>query len=57
MLRKRIQIDEEISRVMEEAHQRVQKILSEKRSMLDELAAISSVQERALGDDLTGIKF
>jgi len=38
--------------MMEQAHQRVQKILSEKRSILDELAALLSVQETVLGDEL-----
>ncbi len=49
---KAAEIDEEVSRLMEQAHQRVQKILSEKRSILDELAALLSVQETVLGDEL-----
>jgi len=35
---KAAQIDEEISRVVEEAHQRVRQILSERRNVLDDLA-------------------
>ena len=49
---KAAEIDEEISRLMKEAHQRVQKILSEKRDLLNELAALLSEQETILGDDL-----
>ena len=49
---KAAEIDEEISRLMEEAHQRVQKTLSEKREVLNELAALLSVHETILGDEL-----
>ncbi len=46
------EIDEEISRMMDEAHQRVQKILLEKRSLLDQLAALLSVKETVQGEEL-----
>jgi len=41
--------------MMEQAHQRVQKILSDKRGVLDEPAALLSVQETVLGDKLRNI--
>ncbi len=46
------QIDEEISRVMEEAHQRVRKILSERRKVLDDLAHLLSQKEMVQGEEL-----
>ena len=46
------EIDEEISRLISEAHERVHKILSEKRGVLDELAALLSVKETVQGDEL-----
>jgi cell division protease FtsH len=46
------QIDEEVSRVIEEAHQRVRKILSERRSILDDLARLLSHEESVQGDEL-----
>lgn len=49
---KAAQIDEEISRLMDEAHQRVHKILSDKRALLDKLAALLSIQETVQGDEL-----
>ena len=49
---KAAQIDEEVSRLMEEAHQRVQKILTERRSVLDKLAALLSVKETVQGEEL-----
>ncbi len=49
---KAAQIDEEISRLMDEAHQRVHKILSDKRALLDKLAALLSTQETVQGEDL-----
>ncbi|MFH1156862.1 MAG: ATP-dependent zinc metalloprotease FtsH [Pseudomonadota bacterium] len=49
---KAAQIDEEISRLIKEAHQRVQKILSEKRSVLDKLAALLAVKETVQGEEL-----
>jgi cell division protease FtsH len=49
---KAAQIDEAVSQLMEEAHQRVRKILSDKRAVLNELSALLSTQETVLGDDL-----
>ena len=46
------QIDEEISRVIEEAHQRVRKILSERRNVLDDLAHLLSEKEIVQGEEL-----
>ena len=46
------QIDEEISRVIEEAHQRVRKILSERRKVLDDLAHLLSKEEIVQGEEL-----
>ena len=46
------QIDEEISQVMEQAHQRVRGILSAHRNVLDELARLVSQQEMVQGDVL-----
>jgi cell division protease FtsH len=49
---KATQIDEEISSVMEETHQRVRKILSERRQVLDELAHLLSEKEVVQGQEL-----
>jgi cell division protease FtsH len=49
---KATQIDEEISSVMELAHQRVRKILSERREVLDELAHLLSEKEIVQGQEL-----
>jgi cell division protease FtsH len=46
------QIDEEISRVIDEAHQRVQKILSAHRNVLDDLAHLVSQKEVVQGEEL-----
>ena len=49
---KATQIDEEISAVMELAHQRVRNILSERRKVLDELAHLLSEKEIVQGQEL-----
>ncbi len=49
---KATQIDEEISSVMELAHQRVRKILAERREVLDELAHLLSEKEIVQGQEL-----
>jgi cell division protease FtsH len=49
---KATQIDEEISGVMELAHQRVRNILSERRKVLDELARLLSEKEIVQGQEL-----
>jgi cell division protease FtsH len=46
------QIDEEISRVIEQAHQRVQKVLTTHRSVLDALAKLLSQKEVVQGEEL-----
>ncbi len=46
------EIDEEISRLLEEAHARVRKILSERRTILDSLAHRLITEEIIQGDDL-----
>jgi len=46
------QIDEEIARFVEEAHQRVRKILSEKRKVLDDLAHLLARKESVQGEEL-----
>ncbi len=46
------QIDEEVARFIEEAHQRVRKILSERRTVLDDLASLLSRQESVQGEEL-----
>ena len=46
------QIDEEVTRFVEEAHQRVLKILSERRNILDDLAHLLSEKESVQGDEL-----
>ena len=49
---KAAQIDEEVARFIEEAHQRVRQILSERRPVLDDLARLLSRQESVQGDEL-----
>ncbi|RLF53733.1 MAG: cell division protein FtsH, partial [Thermoplasmata archaeon] len=49
---KAAQIDEEIGRFVEEAHQRVRKILLERRSVLDDLANLLSQKETVQGEEL-----
>jgi cell division protease FtsH len=49
---KAAQIDEEVARFVEEAHQRVRKILSERRAVLDDLARLLSQKESVQGDEL-----
>jgi len=49
---KAAQIDEEISRVIGEAHQRVQLILSERRNILDNLARLLLEKEMVQGEEL-----
>jgi cell division protease FtsH len=49
---KAAQIDEEVTRFVEEAHQRVRKILSERRTVLDDLAQLLSRQESVQGEEL-----
>jgi cell division protease FtsH len=49
---KATEIDEEISRVMEETHQRVRTILSERRKVLDDLAHLLSEKEIVQGEEL-----
>jgi cell division protease FtsH len=49
---KAAQIDEEVARFVEEAHQRVHKILSERRSVLDELSHLLSQKESVQGEEL-----
>ena len=49
---KATQIDEEISRVIEKAHERVRKILSERRKVLDDLAHLLSQKEIVQGQEL-----
>jgi cell division protease FtsH len=46
------QIDEEISKVLEQAHQRVRGILSAHRKVLDDLAHLVSQKEIVQGDEL-----
>ena len=49
---KAAQIDEEVTRFVEEAHQRVRKILSERRTVLDDLAQLLSEKESVQGEEL-----
>ena len=46
------QIDEEISLVMEQAHQRVRGILTAHRNVLDDLARLVSQKEVVQGEEL-----
>jgi cell division protease FtsH len=45
-------VDEEVTRIIGEAHQRAQDILEEQRNLLDRLARLLMVQEVLEGDDL-----
>ncbi|MEX1349304.1 MAG: hypothetical protein AB1Z31_16380 [Desulfobacterales bacterium] len=45
-------MDEEVARFVEEAHQRVHKILSERRTVLDDLAHLLSQKESVQGEEL-----
>jgi cell division protease FtsH len=49
---KAAQIDDEVTRFIDEAHQRVRKILSERRPVLDDLASLLSQNESVQGDEL-----
>jgi cell division protease FtsH len=49
---KAAQIDDEVSRFVDEAHQRVRKILAERRTVLDDLARLLSQNESVQGDEL-----
>jgi cell division protease FtsH len=49
---KAAQIDEEVARFVEEAHQRVRRILSERRTVLDDLAHLLSQKESVQGEEL-----
>ena len=49
---KATQIDDEIKRFVDEAHQRVRKILSERRTVLDDLARLLSQKETVQGEEL-----
>jgi len=49
---KAAQIDEEVTRFVEEAHQRVRKILSERRTVLDDLAHLFSQKKSVQGEEL-----
>ncbi|MHB1025085.1 MAG: ATP-dependent zinc metalloprotease FtsH [Desulfobacteria bacterium] len=49
------QIDEEISQVIEQAHQRVREILSTRRKVLDEVARLLSRKEIVQGEELREI--
>ena len=46
------QIDEEITRVMEQAQERVRSILSERRKVLDDLAPLLTEKEIVQGEEL-----
>jgi cell division protease FtsH len=50
--KKAAQIDDEVSRVIEEAHQRVRGILSAHRNVLDKLAHLLSQEEVVQGEEL-----
>ena len=49
---KAAQIDDEVSRIVEEAHQRVRRILSDRRTVLDDLARLLSQKESVQGEEL-----
>ena len=49
---KAAQIDDEVARFIEEAHVRMRKILSERRTVLDDLAHLLSEQESVEGEAL-----
>ena len=48
-------IDEEISKVIEEAHERVRGVLSERRKVLDDLAHLLLEKEVVQGEELRGM--
>jgi cell division protease FtsH len=50
--KKAAQIDDEVTRVIDEAHQRVRGILSGHRKVLDELAHLLSREEVVEGEEL-----
>ncbi len=50
--KKAAQIDDEVTRVIEEAHQRVRGILSAHRDVLDDLAHLVSQKEVVQGEEL-----
>jgi cell division protease FtsH len=50
--KKAAQIDDEVTRVIEEAHQRVRGILSAHRNVLDDLAHLLSQEEMVQGETL-----
>jgi cell division protease FtsH len=52
---KAAQIDEEISRVIEQTHQRVRKTLSARRNVLDEVAHLLALEEIVQGEELREI--
>jgi cell division protease FtsH len=49
---KACEIDKEVARFVDEAHQRVRKILSERRSVLDDLAHLLLQKESVQGEEL-----
>ncbi|MDY6824339.1 MAG: ATP-dependent zinc metalloprotease FtsH [Thermodesulfobacteriota bacterium] len=49
---KSAQIDDEVKRFVDEAHQRVRRILSERRTVLDALARLLSQKESVQGEEL-----
>jgi cell division protease FtsH len=49
---KAAQIDDEVTRFVDEAYQRVLKILSERRAVLDDLAHLLSQKESVQGEEL-----
>ena len=49
---KAAQIDDEVTRFVEEAHQRVIKILAERRAVLDDLAHLLSQKESVQGEEI-----
>jgi cell division protease FtsH len=49
---KAAQIDDEVTRFVDEAHQHVRKILSERRTVLDDLAHLLSQRESIQGEAL-----
>lgn len=49
---KAAQIDDEIARFVDEAHQRVRRILSQRRTVLDDLARLLSQKESVQGEEL-----
>ena len=49
---KAAQIDEEVMRIVEESHQRVRKLISERRTVLEELARLLSEKESVHGEEL-----